>query len=1106
MHACPACGEENPDKAKFCSECAAPLTEQPTTGAREERKVVSVLFCDLVGFTTSSEQADPEEVRARLAPFHACVKHELEGFGGTVEKFIGDAVMAVFGAPIAHEDDAERAVRAGLRILEAIEEMNEADDALGLSVRIAVNTGEALVTLGARPELGEAMVAGDVVNTASRLQGAAPIGSVVVGEVTHRATEPIFVWEELDPVALKGKAEPTPLWKVVDARGRFGVDIMRAPTTPFIGRDDDLGLLTSLYGRASRERSVQFITLVGEPGVGKSRLVSEFSRTLDDRPELITWRQGRCLPYGEGISFWALGEIVKAQAGILDSDGLEAAKQKLAVALEREGTDAPWIAQRLAPLIGAEAVTAADQTENFTAWRRFLESIASEGSAVIVIEDLHWADDAMVAYLEHVAEWSQGAPLLVMCTSRPEFFERHPDWGAGKRNSLTISLSPLTDEETARLVGRLLETVVLPAATQAAILDRAGGNPLYAEEFVRMLTDRGLIRRHGSTLTLAEDVEIPVPDTVQALIAARIDTLTPERKALLHDASVIGKVFWGGALAAMGERESAQVAQALHELANKELVRPARVSSIADQAEFAFWHALVRDVSYAQIPKTERAERHLAAARWIEAAGVERPRDVAEILIHHYDRAIELQGEQVLERVRDPLRRALIHAGDRARGTDLSRASRCFVRAIDLAEDEGERTAISRKLGNVFADAGDYPAAIARLKAAAAAARTAGDAVAEAAILATLSRPLSHEHGLTTESDAMLERAISILEFPGPSIDLMRAQLQMANVMWVRARNPEAMEWADKALHTASRLPRANADELSELTGMVLSYRGFARLLSGDEGGRLDADAGVEALQATGVVDVMILLNYAEALWPSVGPEAALRWLRDGAKAARRIGSRGGEASATRSVLGPLFDLGEWRTAVSAGRRAVSLETRTDESDAGLVVIYALQGKLQSASALVGNLAVMLRRVEEPQRRIWALSAIAIEAFLAGGAAEATEAIHALALTPGVRDDWYYVRRLPMMLRICIRADELALAESLLEGVRPVPLGHEHVLVSCRAILAEARGELDEAEATYSEAVKRWTSFPSVPERVRLARAWPVPVGTRSPRSRRRAP
>jgi len=367
VSSCPACGEENPERAKFCLECGAALAVA-TPPALEERKVVTVLFCDLVGFTAASDAADPEDVRARIRPYHARLRQEIERFEGTVEKFIGDAVMAVFGAPVAHEDDAERAVRAGLRVLEAIEELNANDPARSLQVRVGINTGEAVVALAARPEAGEGIVTGDVVNTASRLQGAAPVGGMAVSAQTFRATERVFEWERLEPVTVKGKAEPLALWRPMRPRARFGLEVIRSSTTPLVGRELERTLLIGTFERAAQQVSSQLVTIVGEPGVGKSRLCAELFGYVEERPGLVRWRQGRCLPYGDGISFWALGEIVKAQCGILESDTPAQAATKLERAIAEGDPDRTWLLARLAPLVGAPAEPAA-QEESFVAWR-----------------------------------------------------------------------------------------------------------------------------------------------------------------------------------------------------------------------------------------------------------------------------------------------------------------------------------------------------------------------------------------------------------------------------------------------------------------------------------------------------------------------------------------------------------------------------------------------------------------------------------------------------------------------------------------------------------------------------------------------------------------
>ena len=495
---CTQCGQENLETNKFCGECAAPLAISPRRVA-EERKVVTALFCDLVGFTAVSESADPEDLNLMLDRYAAMARTLIEGHGGVVQKFIGDAVVGVFGVPSAHEDDPERAVRAGLRIVEA------AEDTVGvggapLRVRVGINTGEALVRLGVSPGSGEGFLTGDAINTASRLQGVAPEMGVVVGLATYEATAPVFDYTELEPAVVKGKAEPVRVFHARATVARFGTDLTRS-SSPFIGREIDLALLKGIFEKAVASESVQLVTVVGEPGLGKSRVVNELGDYVDARPELVTWRQGRCLPYGEGITFWALGEIVKAHAGILESDPPAVATSKLDAVLP-SGDERAWFRQRLLPLVGVEASSSAEREEQFTAWRRFLEYVAESHPTVLVFEDLHWADDAMLSFLEQLADRAEGVPLVIVGTARPELYERRADYAAGLRNVNTISLSPLSEDETARLVSALLDASVIPVELQRPILDRAGGNPLYAEEFVRLLKDRDLVVRKGESWEL----------------------------------------------------------------------------------------------------------------------------------------------------------------------------------------------------------------------------------------------------------------------------------------------------------------------------------------------------------------------------------------------------------------------------------------------------------------------------------------------------------------------------------------------------------------------------------------------------------------------------
>jgi class 3 adenylate cyclase/tetratricopeptide (TPR) repeat protein len=645
---CPSCGQENPDGFRFCGACGRSLTAD-TAVARDERKVVTALFCDLVGSTAQAERMDPEDVSALLSHYHARVRAELERFGGTVEKFIGDAVVALFGAPVAHEDDPERAVRAALAIRDWT--AGEPD----LHVRLAVNTGEALVALGARPEAGEGMASGDVVNTAARLQAAAPVDGILVGEQTYRATRDVIVYGEAEPVSAKGKAEPVPVWVAIEPRSRVGGE--RGHAARLVGRSEELDVLTAALARVKRERSPQLVTVVGVPGIGKSRLVYELGRSIETHGDLVTWRRGRALPYGEAVTFGALAEIVKAQVEILDSDSAPVAEQKLAAAVAAaDPPEAQRVASQLRPLVGLGGAGGSSEErrpEAFAAWRRFFEALAEQRPLVLVLEDLHWADDGVLDFVDHLVEWATGVPILVVCTARPELLTRRPGWAGGKSNATTISLSPLSSVHTAKLLGDVLGRSVLPAETQATLLAAAGGNPLYAEQFARMLAE-------------SRTSELELPETVQAIIAARIDALPQAEKALLQDSAVVGGAFWLGAVGAVAGVDTWRAEELLHALERKEFVRREHRSSVAGDGEYSFQHLLVRDVAYGSIPRAARAEKHARAAAWIESLG--RAEDQAESVAHHYRSALELAraAGRNLGELEENARRAFRTAGDRA--------------------------------------------------------------------------------------------------------------------------------------------------------------------------------------------------------------------------------------------------------------------------------------------------------------------------------------------------------------------------------------------------------------------------------------------------------
>jgi len=1090
VRVCPGCATENPEHARFCLACGTPLGEaQPSRG--EERKIVSVLFADLVGFTAASDRADPEEVLATLRPYHALLRTEIERYGGTVEKFIGDAVMAVFGAPVAHEDDAERAVRAGLRIIEALDELNEARPGADLAVRVAVNTGEAIVSLGARPEQGEGMVAGDVVNTASRLQQIAPTGSVVVGEGTWRASHQMIDYEPLDPVEVKGKADPIPVWRATQARSRYTVEVDR-PTSPFIGRDAELELLKQAYRRMIRETSVQLVTATGEPGVGKSRLIGEFFTWADAQPELFFWRHGRCLPYGDGVTFWALGEIVKAQAGILESDSPDEADAKLRQAIElvvEEEADRDWLGAQLAPLVGSRPGTtvSSDRAEAFSAWRTFLEAMAAFRPLILVIEDLHWADDAMIDFIEHLADWATGVPLLILCSARPELYERRPGWGGGKRNSTTVALSPLQTEEIAALVSAMLNETLLPAETQSALLERAGGNPLYAEEFVRMLTDRGILQHSGRTWRIVSDGDIPVPDTVQALIAARMDTLSPERKALLHDAAVVGRTFWPGALATMGDADRGDVVNGLHDLLRKELVRPVRRSSMQGEDEFTFWHILVRDVAYGQIPRAQRAERHRKAAGWIERAAGERVGDHADILAHHYLQAIELGGaggDQDAE-LRSGAGRYLYMAGERAAQLDGPRAAALYRQSLELIGPEHPDYAEARlALGRTLFAMGHHPDAAAELEAAQAAFAERGEVDRTAYAMTIRARVLRHQDQMES-SRALLAEARAILEQEEePGMELARVYGAMGGDAMLQSRYPESMEWSQKALDLADKLGRP------DLKVRPLQYRGWARWDARDaEGAQADLRASIEIGNriGEGPDTATAYNNYAGLRWGLEGPMAGLETYTEGIAFSGRRGMDGMRLWSLAESTWCLFDLARWDEVVAvaeevqAEARSRSITQMASLAQPSEAQVLALRGSAAEAASLVAAGLPAAREVGDPQLMVPMLQAQALVQARLGNQGRVTDAL--LEIERITADTSGLVGSFSTdIVRLAVGTGDLSLARRLLTANPGMPGRSEHIVVTGRALIAEAEGRHEEALDGFRDASERWAGYGHVIE------------------------
>ena len=825
---CPTCRSESAEGAKFCSECGASLALE-RAGVREERKVITCLFCDLVGFTARAESMDPEDVRRLLQPYHARLRSELERFGGTVEKFIGDAVMAGFGAPVAHEDDPERAVRAALAIRDTLSEEGE------LEVRIGITTGEVLIALDARPETGEGMASGDVVNTAARLQAAAAPGSVLVDEATYRATEAVVEYTSSDAIEAKGKASLVRVWQPVLARVPVGAERMRIAR--LVGRDRELTALRIALTETLDEREPRLVTLVGVPGVGKSRLVHELRMLVEDGAfGPVSWLRGRSLPYGEGVSFWGLREIVTVAAGIFETDSEEVVEEKLDAAVAAvlgDDNEAGWVRRHLAPVLGVGGSPHGDdrRPERFAAWRRFLEARATVEPHVLVFEDLHWADDGLLDFVASLGDWPTDLPILVLATARPELLKRSPAWAAGERVSI-LGLEALTNAATAALIDDLLPGSGIPPAARSALLDQAGGNPLYAEQYVRMVAERGDMH--------------DVPETVQALIVARLDALPEAEKRLAQDASVTGGVFWSGAIAAASGDDRWTVDEHLRALERKVFVRRSREASVTGETEWVFAHALVRDAAYAAIPRAVRAQKHLRIAGWIESLG--RQDDHAELLAHHYLAALDLAGAARLD-VADLRGRALVaarQAGDRALALHaFATAARFYRRALDLLpESDPARARLLLALGRALwiAEGGGEEELLVASEVLQAANDREGAAEAEALLVDGY-----YGRGQRDSSARHLETASALADGLEPSPT-------KASLLCLLARSAaRAGDHAESERIARDALALAESLGLDELRAAALASIGAAELdLGQDQAGFADLEESIEIARSIG--------------------------------------------------------------------------------------------------------------------------------------------------------------------------------------------------------------------------------------------------------------
>jgi class 3 adenylate cyclase/tetratricopeptide (TPR) repeat protein len=799
MAVCSNCGEANPNHARFCLACGAPL-EEPVA-PREMRKTVTIVFSDLIDSTPLGESLDVESYRRMLSRYFIEVSRVLEHHGGTVEKFIGDAVMAVFGIPVVHEDDALRAVRAVTELREALHELNDelrSEFGAELRVRIGINTGE---VVAGDPSEGQAFATGDAVAVAQRLEAAASAGEILIGDTTLRLVREAVLVEPLEPLELKGKSQPVRAWRLLGVLSGAPA-FARRLDSPMVGRDRELERLRTAFEEAARTRECRVISVIGTAGIGKSRLVKELLASVDDEASILV---GRCIPYGKGITYWPLRDLVRRAAGELTLERIEE--------LLEGDPDANKIAGRVAGAIGIAGSTSAPE-ETMWAVRRLLEHLARERPLVIAFDDLQWAEPAFLDLIEYLLGWIVDAPILIVCLARPELLEQHPGWLASSPSASAIVLDPLSEAEAEALLELLSGEQELTADLFLRITGAAEGNPLYVEQMLAMLTEDGA------------SSDITIPPTIHALLAARLDRLEPEERAVIERASVIGKEFWRGAIAELTpveERESAGAR--LMTLTRKEFIEPA-ISIFPDEDGFRFRHILIRDAAYLGVPKETRADLHERYVGWLERTTEPKSSELDEILGYHLEQAFQYRAElgPVSDKATELAARAgerLGRAGRRAMvgGGDVAAAESLMSRAVALLPDEQPlRRELLTELGSARMMTGDFAGAGEVLEEAVASASAAGDVRVEsrALIEREFYKTFAGSEDATLTIPEVTAKAIPVLEEAGDDLGLARAWRLRSELDIRAARWGARAEALDRALVHARQ-----AEDLREVGTIV---------------------------------------------------------------------------------------------------------------------------------------------------------------------------------------------------------------------------------------------------------------------------------------------
>ena len=969
--ACPSCGA-SPVSGKFCNECGTALTArdvaageaQPAVTPLTERRVCSVLFCDLVGFTPLSESRDAEEVRELLSRYFDLARTVIGRYGGVVEKFIGDAVMAVWGTPVAVEGDTERAVRAALELISSVAALGAEVGAPTLAARGGVVTGEVAVTVGAT---NQGMVAGDAVNTASRVQSVATPGSVFVDGATQRLAQAGVEFADAGEFELKGKTEPQRLWRAGRVLSNVGgaqrVDGLEAPIT---GRDLELRLIKDLFHASADRRQPRLVAVTGPAGVGKSRLGWEFEKYIDGLSATVWWHRGRCLSYGEGVSFWALAEIVRQRLGIAEEDPVDVGATKLVAGVARyvpDETERRYIGVRIARLLGLSYPGDAGQEfareDLFAGWRLWFERLADGSPVVLLIEDLQYADEGLLSFLDHLLDWGRDAPIFVLTFSRPEMRVQRSEWAAG-RNRTPLALDPLDAASMHALLDALVPD--LPAAAATAIADQAQGIPLFAVETIRALIDRDIVIPIDGVYRLVGELgTLSVPDSLHGLLAARLDALAPDIRALVADASVLGSSFPPEALVAVTGSTTEQVQAALAELLRREVFEILADPLSPQRGTYRFSHDMLRQVAYETLSRHDRKARHLAVAEHLRGTFANDGEEVVDVIARHYLDALSAVPDAADAGVtRQRAVEVLTRAGERANRTGANgRAAAQFARAAELNAATGTAEAqlgaaeLWERAAEAALDDAEWDSAVAFADRARQSYEGLGHE-RSAARTQIIAGTALRRRGVHADARERLEPALAVLR-DSPDTDTVRAVGQLAAVEVFGGSLEAALRLSDEALSYGQALDVGPALLASLYVNTGITKHRANRFVEAAtyfrEAARLGEQAGDPIQQGMALLNLADVVNLRD---PAAAAEAA----RSSVAVLRRSGSRYGLAGALENLFLALLCTTDWDGAAAALSEAVDDLGLADLESLRLdkALLAGLRGDAKTARDLVAGM------------------------------------------------------------------------------------------------------------------------------------------------------